>query len=297
MLHLSQRISATRRLSLVVLVFGFALKSFGFALKRLTVGSAIADDDTGCLQMISHPRSLFIFLSSPMPSRGCFLSSVSAATVLTTAVSFWAASASEAQSYRFGTAPPLFEDVILTPTLVSPDTTVRGLSGGPVESSELAGRPETNTGPCSGFMDTDPDHQITLTGFFDYLSLEIQSPEDTTLLVRGPGGSWCSDDVYGFNPAIAGQWFSGTYDVWVGSYRPGTYHPYVIRISEIPTEPINPSQPVVPPLDLAPVSPADPASDVRPAPVSPLPAVSPLDVAPVVPATPAADPFPDTPTN
>ncbi|MGB3491083.1 MAG: hypothetical protein WBA57_00025 [Elainellaceae cyanobacterium] len=204
-----------------------------------------------------------------MPSRGRLLSSVSAATVLTTAASILAPLASHAQSFQFGASPALFENVVLTPTLVSPDTTVRGISGGSLESSELAGRPETSTGPCLGFMDTQPDHQITLTGFFDYLSLEIQSPADTTLLVRGPGGSWCSDDVYGFNPAIAGQWFSGTYDIWVGSYRPQTYHPYVIRISETSPQPINPSQPVVPPLNL----PSD------------------------LPSTPPTDPFPDTPES
>lgn len=199
-----------------------------------------------------------------MPSRGCLFLSVSAATVMTTAASIWAPSASHAQSFQFGTSPPLFEDIVLTPTLVSPNTTVRGISGGPLEARELSGRPETNTGPCLGFMDTEPDHQITLTEFFDYLSLEIQSPEDTTLLVRGPGGSWCSDDVYGFNPAIAGQWFSGTYDVWVGSYRPRTYHPYVIRISETPPEPVNPAQPVVPPLNLPSDFPATPPDDPFP---------------------------------
>ena len=67
------------------------------------------------------------------------------------------------------------------------------------------------------------------TEFFDYLSLQVESPEDTVLVVRGPGGSWCNDDVLGFNPGLAGEWFSGTYDVWVGSYNEETYHPYIIR--------------------------------------------------------------------
>ncbi len=138
-----------------------------------------------------------------------------------------------AQTGQFSFAPQLFEDVVLTPNFVSDGTTVRGISGGPLLASEISGRPETVTGECLGYVDTEPDHRITLTGFFEYLRLEIQSPEDTTLVVRGPGGSWCSDDVLGFNPAIAGQWFSGTYDVWIGSYNRSTYHPYVMRISEI----------------------------------------------------------------
>jgi hypothetical protein len=143
------------------------------------------------------------------------------------------AKAVNAQSVVFGSSPRLFEDVVLTPTLVSDRTTVRGISGGPLTASDVAGRDETVTGDCLGYVDTEPDHRLTLTDFFDYLALEIQSPEDTTLVVRGPGGSWCSDDVYGYNPAIAGQWFSGTYDIWIGSYIADTYHPYVIRISEI----------------------------------------------------------------
>lgn len=137
-----------------------------------------------------------------------------------------------AQTFQLNSAPALFEDVVLTPNLVPSDTTVRGISGGPLTASSVSGRPETVTGPCTGFVDTEPDHRMTLTDYFEYLSLEIQSPEDTTLVVRGPGGSWCNDDVYGFNPAIAGQWFSGTYDIWIGSYTENSYHPYVIRISE-----------------------------------------------------------------
>ncbi|MEL6222797.1 MAG: hypothetical protein AAFQ57_06260 [Cyanobacteria bacterium J06626_14] len=161
------------------------------------------------------------------------LNSLLAAAAIATLPMLTLAEAGSAQSVIFGSSPRLFEDVVLTPTLVSDTTTVRGISGGPLAASQIAGREETVTGGCLGFVDTEPDHRITLTDFFDYLELEIQSPEDTTLVVRGPGGSWCSDDVYGFNPAIAGQWFSGTYDIWIGSYNSGTYHPYVIRISEI----------------------------------------------------------------
>lgn len=145
----------------------------------------------------------------------------------------WGANPGHAQTVQFNASPALFEDVVLTPSFVPTGMTVRGISGGPLLASDVSGRPETVTGECLGYVDTEPDHRITLTSFFEYLSLEIQSPEDTTLVVRGPGGSWCSDDVYGFNPAIAGQWFSGTYDIWIGSYNRNTYHPYVIRISEV----------------------------------------------------------------
>jgi hypothetical protein len=73
---------------------------------------------------------------------------------------------------------------------------------------------------------------MVLQDFFNYLRLQVQSSEDTTLVIRGPGGTWCNDDYTDMNPGIAGQWLSGTYHIWVGSYERENYHPYVIRISE-----------------------------------------------------------------
>ncbi|MBE9178992.1 hypothetical protein IQ268_10505 [Oculatella sp. LEGE 06141] len=126
----------------------------------------------------------------------------------------------------------IFENVTLSPNFSPDPTTIRGISGGSRPASEISGRAETATGPCSGFVDAEPDHTMVLTEFFDYLSLAVQSPEDTTLVVRGPGGSWCNDDYDGKNPGIAGQWLSGTYEIWVGSYQEDKYHPYIVRITE-----------------------------------------------------------------
>jgi hypothetical protein len=125
----------------------------------------------------------------------------------------------------------IFENVTLSPNFAPDPLTVRGISGGSVVASELAGRTETSTGECVGYVDQQPDHTIVLTEFFEFLSLEVQSPENTTLVVRGPGGVWCNDRFSGQNPGIAGQWFSGTYQIWVGSNTSDTYHPYIIRIS------------------------------------------------------------------
>lgn len=127
----------------------------------------------------------------------------------------------------------IFENVVLSPSAMANPTTIRGISGGPLTASRVAGRTDTATGICTGFVDRQPDHRIELTEFFDYLSLQVESPEDTVLVVRGPGGSWCNDDVLGFNPGLAGEWFSGVYDVWVGSYNEETYHPYIIRLTDI----------------------------------------------------------------
>ncbi len=128
---------------------------------------------------------------------------------------------------------PLFENVTISPRFSPDPLTLRGVSGGNIPASDVATPPVTGT--CVGFVDEEPDHRLELTAFFNYLSLRVQSSEDTTIVIRGPGGSWCNDDYQGNkNPGIAGQWLSGTYEVWIGSYQPNQYHPYTIRITEVP---------------------------------------------------------------
>jgi hypothetical protein len=125
----------------------------------------------------------------------------------------------------------IFENVTLRPGFTPDPSTVRGISGGEMSASEVATRTETATGACTGFVDAQPDHTIVLSEVFNFLNLQVESPEDTTLIVRGPGGTWCNDDYIGKNPGIAGQWLSGTYQIWIGSYRQNEYSPYVIRMT------------------------------------------------------------------
>lgn len=127
----------------------------------------------------------------------------------------------------------IFENVTIRPRFSPDPMTIRGISGGSVPATTVAGRRETPTGPCVGFVDEPPDHTLVLTSFFNYLSLQVESPQDTTLVVSGPGGTWCNDDFQGKNPGIAGQWQPGTYRVWVGSYDKNNYHAYIIRMSEV----------------------------------------------------------------
>lgn len=127
---------------------------------------------------------------------------------------------------------PMFEDITLTPQFSPDPMLIRGLSGGPALAKDIAGREDTQTGTCQGYVDQQPDHTLILTSFFDYLKLQVQSSEDTVLVIRGPGGSWCSDDSKDINPSIEGQWLSGKYEIWVGSYKPNTYHPYIISITD-----------------------------------------------------------------
>jgi hypothetical protein len=127
----------------------------------------------------------------------------------------------------------IFESVTLGPNFTPDPTVIRGISGGPLAASQIAGRTETATGPCNGYIDQQPDHTIVLTQFFNYLSIQVESTDDTTIVVRGPGGTWCNDDYMGNkNPGIAGQWLAGTYQIWVGSYKQNLFSPYVIRMTE-----------------------------------------------------------------
>ncbi len=134
-------------------------------------------------------------------------------------------------------APPLFEDLFIG--LNAPDRQARGLSGGPLPAMRQAGVETTSTGRCVGFVDREPDHRLTLSGFMDYLRLEVQSNADTSLVVRGPGGSWCNDNYRDRNPGMAGQWLAGTYEIWIGSPTNRDYYPYVLRVTQRPDDPAN----------------------------------------------------------
>ncbi len=127
---------------------------------------------------------------------------------------------------------PIFGDVTIKPKFSPDPLVVRGMSGGFVPANQVAGRRETATGPCTGFVDEKPDHTLVLRSKFDYLKLLVDSPEDTTMIVRGPGGSWCNDEFAGKNPGIVGEWLPGTYNIWVGSYDKNKYLPYTIKITE-----------------------------------------------------------------
>lgn len=129
--------------------------------------------------------------------------------------------------------PPIFENVTLSPRFSPDPTIIRGISGGSVPAKTISGRADTATGPCVGFMDEKPDHVLVLTAFFNYLSIVVDSPDDTTIVVSGPGGTWCNDDYQGKNPGIAGQWLPGTYKIWIGSYDKTKFHPYIIKLTEV----------------------------------------------------------------
>jgi len=130
-------------------------------------------------------------------------------------------------------SPAIFENVTLSPKSPPESVTVRGISGGDLPAKNIAGRSDTPNGPCVGFVDDKPNHTMVLTEFFDYLKLQVQSPGDTTMVISGPGGTWCNDDFQGKNPGMVGQWLAGKYNIWIGSYDKTRYLPYKLEINKV----------------------------------------------------------------
>lgn len=115
----------------------------------------------------------------------------------------------------------------------SPNPTVlQGTGGGDRPAEEVVKIRNTSTGPCLGYISTNPHEEITLQDNFSRLELRIESESDTTLIVQGPGGTWCNDDSGSKNPAILGEWLSGDYRIWVGAYQADTLPNYELYISD-----------------------------------------------------------------
>lgn len=128
--------------------------------------------------------------------------------------------------------PQIFGDITIDRQFSPNPLTVRGMSGGSVPASKVNGGSKTQTGTCSGFVDKEADHNLKLLSKFDYLKIQVESPADTTIMIKGPGGTWCNDDLHGKNPGIVGEWLKGSYKIWVGSYEKGKYLPYTLKITE-----------------------------------------------------------------
>ena len=172
-------------------------------------------------------------MQNPVTMRGAkFLNNCGWAIVIGTPLAAGFLSFTPPTSAQEVKSGPIFENVTLSPNFSPDPRTLRGISGGAVPASKVAGRAETATGSCMGFVDEKADHKVVLTSFFKNLSIQVESPQDTTIAIKGPGGVWCNDDYQGKNPGISGQWLPGSYQIWVGSYQKNKETPYIIRISE-----------------------------------------------------------------
>lgn len=89
--------------------------------------------------------------------------------------------------------------------------TATGTTGGPVDASERFG------GDCSGMIARQPDHVITVTSEVN-LRLYTQTNVDSTLVLRGPSGTFCDDDSGDsfLDAEINATLRPGRYEVYVG---------------------------------------------------------------------------------
>ncbi|SDL75509.1 hypothetical protein [Maricaulis salignorans] len=89
---------------------------------------------------------------------------------------------------------------------------------------------------CRGWIANTMDYQVHYAAGSFNLSFSSTSSSDTTLVVQAPNGNlYCDDDSgNGLNPIVTiGNPQSGSYSVWVGSYRNGEYAQSTLSISEL----------------------------------------------------------------
>jgi hypothetical protein len=129
-------------------------------------------------------------------------------------------------------AQSIFDSAIVRPKFAPDPMQLKGVTGGQATTANVAGTAESDTGACLGYMETQPYHRLELKSRFRYLSIVASSSTDTTILIKGAGGTWCNDDFQGKDAGIAGEWLPGSYDVWVGSYARNKAIPYTLKLSE-----------------------------------------------------------------
>ena len=111
-------------------------------------------------------------------------------------------------------------------------TSISGTAGGSTSLRDIAGKDETATGSCLGFGKGQPDQILRLNSAFRDLTVVVKSNTDTTIVVKGPGGTWCNDDFQGKNPGLDGQWQAGEYQVWIGTQGRNQSVNYVLKVSQ-----------------------------------------------------------------
>lgn len=89
---------------------------------------------------------------------------------------------------------------------------------------------------CRGSITNAPDYRLSFDAGNLPLIISVASSADTTLVINAPNGRfYCDDDGGdGLNPSIrfdAPQ--SGRYEIWVGTFSPGSTQPAQLTISEL----------------------------------------------------------------
>jgi hypothetical protein len=99
-----------------------------------------------------------------------------------------------------------------------------GTTGGAVDAAKAFG------GSCTGSVDRTPDHVITVTSAVN-LKLYTTSTTDSTLVMRGPSGTFCDDDSRGeLDAEINAVLRPGRYEVYIGHL--GETGQYTLTLTE-----------------------------------------------------------------
>jgi hypothetical protein len=97
----------------------------------------------------------------------------------------------------------------------------------------LNGKSGGSTSSNCGNIPSKPSQVIEVKESLPRLRLTVESTGKPTLLVNGPGGSFCvmSDNYSGTKPEMSGYWQPGIYLVYIGESSP-TQHNYKLSISQ-----------------------------------------------------------------
>ncbi len=102
-------------------------------------------------------------------------------------------------------------------------------AGGPLSADQLGDE-------CRGVIASQTDVRVNYTAGRSNrpLVFNVDSRDDTTLVINGPDGRWyCNDDTDGRNPQVRfDRPRSGQYDVFVGHYQRGQTAPARLTVSE-----------------------------------------------------------------
>lgn len=111
---------------------------------------------------------------------------------------------------------------------IAPETgvgTLRGRAGGTRQANTV--------GPgCTGFIGMRPDHVLQLEARERLRVVAHATDADLVLLLQNADGRvLCNDDDDGLQPQLYEDLNAGTWNVYVGTYRPSHYPEYVLRVS------------------------------------------------------------------
>ncbi len=137
-----------------------------------------------------------------------------------------------------GSAPAPIQ--IAGPGFTPDPTTATGLAGGVQQASALAAS-DANGNPCLGNVPLTAQHTVHVGAAIPLLRVLVSGTQDSTLVVRGPTGTfYCNDDSgdpgNSLNPVVdIANAAPGDYAVYVGAYSSdSTLSSYTIGFTATP---------------------------------------------------------------